>query len=48
MTPLALNQGPLPIRLRASVGWLLLSGSLSTLKYARQVLLPWPTAAASD
>src|SRR6185436_4719219 len=44
--PRAFNQGPLPIRLRASVGWLPLSASRSTLKYARQVRPPAPTAAA--
>src|SRR6516165_12168324 len=44
--PLALNQGPLPIRSRALVGLLLLPGSRSTLKYARHVLSPYPTAVA--
>src|SRR6516162_4398047 len=44
--PLALNHGPLPIRSRALVGLLLLPGSRSTLKYARHVLSPDPTAVA--
>jgi hypothetical protein len=46
ISPLALNQGPLPIRSRASVGLLLFAGSRSTLKYARHVLSPCPTAVA--
>ena len=32
VTPLALIHGPLPMRLRASVGWLALAGSRSTLR----------------
>src|SRR5467141_403617 len=44
--PFALNHGPLPMRLRASVGRLPLLASRSTLRYARQVLLPTPAAFA--
>jgi len=42
----AFVHGPLPMRLRASVGRLPVSGSRSTLTYARHVLAPAPTAAA--
>ena len=48
ISPLALNQGPLPIRSRALVGLLLFAGSRSTLKYARHVLSPCPTAVAES
>jgi hypothetical protein len=44
--PFTLTHGPVPIRDRASVGLLPLSGSWSALRYARHVLLPAPTAAA--
>src|SRR6266581_2657451 len=44
MRPLALYQGPLPIRSRALVGLLLLAGSRSTLRYACHVLSPTAVA----
>src|SRR5258705_7289983 len=47
VAPLALTHGPLPIRERASVGRLPLSGSCSTLRYACHNRLPAPAALAS-
>src|SRR5262249_21311208 len=47
VTPEAFTHGPLPMRERALVGPLPLSGSRSTLRYARQVFDPAPTAVAS-
>src|SRR5262249_45945741 len=44
---LALYQGPVPIRSRALVGRFPFAASRSTLRYARQVRAPWPTAAAN-
>src|SRR4029434_7348935 len=46
-TPLALRQGPMPIRLRASTGLPPLAGSWSALRYARQSWPPAPAAVAN-
>src|SRR5215813_10644308 len=46
VAPLAFTQGPLPMRERALVGPFPLSGSCSTLRYARQVFEPAPTGVA--
>src|SRR5262245_22367148 len=46
-TPLALRQGPMPIRLRASTGPPPLAGSWSALRYARHSWPPAPAAVAN-
>src|SRR5262249_25810593 len=46
-TPLALRQGPMPIRLRASTGPPPLAGSCSALRYARHSWPPAPAAVAN-
>src|SRR5262245_5786862 len=46
VAPLAFTHGPVPMRERAFVGPFPLSGSCSTLRYARQVFEPAPAAEA--